>query len=57
MSMIFTGIYKNLEIVSSLVYLGDMELIRRLMSIMVLIYVIHTLFVVPYMAVSIIPQT
>lgn len=40
-------------VICSLVYLGDKEIIHRMMSIMIFIYVIHTVIVVPYMAVRI----
>lgn len=49
--MIYTGIFSIGCINYSLVYLGDKEIIRRMMSVMIFVYVLHTVVVVPYMAV------
>ena len=41
--------------IDRLVYQDDQEVIQKLMSIMVLVYVVHTLFIVPLLAVSDVP--
>ena len=52
MWMIYTGSSDIMWIMNSLVYLGDKEIIHRMMSIMIFVYVFHTLVIVPYLAVT-----
>ena len=46
--------YQGPDFIIRLVYQGDHGIIRHLMSIMLVIYILHTLLIVPALAVSVI---